>query len=395
MENIQLDEHLLKVTVRPNIVFTKGQGSYLWDRNNHKYLDFINGWAVNCLGHSPKEITRVLTRQSKKLLNASPSFYNEEQLQFAELITKYSKLDKVFFCSTGAEANEGAIKIARKYGTTRKNGACEIITFKNSFHGRTLATMSASGKPFFKDLFEPKVSGFHHVAINDIEELQAKINKSTCAIMFELLQGEGGVHQIDYQYLKMVKEICEKEKILLIFDEIQTGYGRTGKLFCFEHYDIIPDIMTLGKGIGGGFPLAATLCKKQYDIFSPGEQGGTYTAQPLAMAVGKAILNHIINNKLWENSEAMGNLIRSELFKLSKRFPIDTIRGKGLLIAFDLKKHDANLLKEICFKNRLIINSPQPHTIRLMPALNIEKKHVNEMIEKLSASMEEINNQTK
>jgi acetylornithine/N-succinyldiaminopimelate aminotransferase len=373
-------QSILFTTVRPEAVMEQGAGMYLWDTTGKKYLDFIGGWAVTCLGHSPAVITKALEEQSRKLVNASPSFYNKPMLQFAKLLTDNSCFNKVFFCSSGAEANEGAIKLARKYGALYRNGAYEIITTINAFHGRTLATMSATGKQKWEDLFEPKVPGFKHVTLNDVGALAEAINSNTCAVMFEPIQGEGGVFEVEEAYIKEVRKICDEQGILLIFDEVQTGLGRTGKLFAYEHYGIEPDIMTLAKGIGGGFPLAALLVKEKYNIFEAGDQGGTYSGQPLAMAVGMAVVQELINKNLAANAEKQGLYIQEKLNGLKERFGLKDIRGKGLLIGFDLPCPKGSQIAAECFKAGLIINSPRPSMIRLMPPLIVSTKEIDEMI---------------
>jgi acetylornithine/N-succinyldiaminopimelate aminotransferase len=335
---------------------------------------------VNCLGHSPKAISDILSEQSRTLINASPSFYNVPMLEYAELLTRHCCFDRVFFTSTGAEANEGAIKLARKYGSQFKNGASDIITTLRGFHGRTLTTMAASGKEEWEKLFEPKTKGFIKTIFNDIESVRKTVTKNTCAIMIEPIQGEGGVNVADPDYVTALRELCDKEDILLIFDEIQTGMGRTGKLFCYDHYGIEPDIMTLGKGIGGGFPLSALLAKERLNIFDPGDQGGTYTAQPLAMAVGLAVLNEILNKNLVTHTRKMGDLMMKRLTRLSERYEIENIRGKGLLIAFDLMKTKGADVVAKCLKERFLINSPKEMSIRLMPPLVVTEDEIEKAV---------------
>ncbi len=374
------DTKLLKVTDRPEIVMHRGEGLYVFDTEGNQYLDFIGGWAVNCLGHSPKVITDVLAEQSRRLINASPSFYNLPMLEYADLLTQNCCCERVFFTSTGAEANEGAIKLARKYGATLKNGAAEIITTHHGFHGRTLTTMSATGKTQWDNLFEPKTRGFVKTIFNDFDSVKKSITEKTCAIMIEPIQGEGGVNVATSDYIKNLRELCSQENILLIFDEIQTGMGRTGKLFCYEHYDIEPDIITLGKGIGGGFPLSALLAKEHLNIFEPGDQGGTYTAQPLAMAVGLAVLKELLGQGVITHCKKMGSIIRQGLLELSETFEIDNIRGKGLLIAFDLMETKGPDLVTKCLNDKLLINSPKENSIRLMPPLIVNENEIEKML---------------
>ncbi len=371
---------LLAVTNRPDIVMERGEGMYVYDVDGNEYLDFIGGWAVNCLGHSPKSVAHVLAEQSKTLINASPSFYNRPMIEYADLLIGNSCFDRVFFTSTGAEANEGAIKLARKYGGLFKNGAFDIITTRLGFHGRTLATMSATGKKAWDPLFEPKVTGFLRSEFNDIQSVRDLISENTCAVMIEPIQGEGGINVADPVYIKALRKVCDDNNILLIFDEIQTGMGRTGKLFCHEHYGVEPDIMTLGKGIGGGFPLSALLAKEALNIFEPGDQGGTYTGQPLAMAVGLTVLKELLNKNIIDHCHAMGNRIFQELSSLKKEYAIENIRGKGLLIGFDLQEDEADEVVSKCLAQGLLINSPNENSIRLMPPLIVTEKEILAMI---------------
>src|SRR6195256_3447491 len=262
---------LMDITARPPAVFVRGEGSFLWDDSGKRYLDFVQGWAVNCLGHSPPQIAEALAAQAKLLLTPSPAFYNGPSLKLAKALTDHSCFAQVFFRNSGAEANEGAIKLARKYGALHKNGAYEIVTFEGGFHGRTLATMSASGKKAFEPLFEPKVPGFPKAKLNDLASVKRLTNDKTIGVMLEPIQGEAGVWPASNQFLRDLRTLTREHGLLLILDEIQTGMGRTGKLFHYEHAGIEPDIMTLGKGIGGGVPLAALLATEGGSRFEPGQ----------------------------------------------------------------------------------------------------------------------------
>ncbi|MFC5650446.1 aspartate aminotransferase family protein [Paenibacillus solisilvae] len=377
---IQAKKSTLHTAIRPDIIMERGSGLYVWDTEGKAYLDFIGGWAVNALGHSPAVISEALNEQAARLVNSSPSFYNKPMVEFARLLTEITCFDKVFFTSSGAEANESAIKLARKHGSKNLGSAYEIITLVNGFHGRTLAAMSATGKKQWQLLFEPKVSGFKHVPINDAEALNHAINENTCAVMLELVQGEGGVHSVDADYLKLVRKACDDHGLMLIIDEIQTGIGRTGKMFAYEHYGILADVMTLGKGIGGGFPLAAMLTTETFDIFDAGDQGGTYSGQPLAMAVGLAVVNEVIQRNLPLHAEIQGEYIQERLHQISPIFQLSRIRGKGLLLAFDLPSDKGAELVAECLKEGLLINSPNPNTIRLMPPLVVTKDEIDQMI---------------
>lgn len=381
---IQANKSILFTTMRPNLVMEVGKGMYLWDTEGKKYLDFVGGWAVNSLGHCPNVIKEALINQGNTLINASPSFYNKPMIELAKILTDNSCFNKVFFASSGSEANEGAIKLARKYGAKFLNGAFEIITTVNSFHGRTLATMSASGKKAWEDLYEPKVSGFKHVPLNDIEYIKSCITASTCAIMFEPIQGEGGVYALNQEYIKTLSNICKERGILMIFDEVQTGIGRTGKLFAYEHYDIEPDIMTLAKGIGGGYPISALLTKEALNIFEPGDQGGTYSAQPLGMAVGIAVVSEVINKNLSCNAKIQGEYIIKKLEEIKDKYKLENIRGTGLLLAFDLPEDNGKEIVDKCLDKGLLLNSPKPSTIRLMPPLIVTEDDTDKMFEILS-----------
>src|SRR5215475_14736777 len=272
---------LMFITERPNVVFARGQGSWLYDADGRVYLDFIQGWAVNSLGHCAQIIQDALTAQAAKVINVSPAYYNEPMCRLADLLTGLSGLDRVFFANSGAEANEGAIKLARKWGEKKRAGAFEIVAFENGFHGRTLATMSASGKPQFRNLYEPKVPGFSHVPVNDIAAVERAIQAKTVAVMLEPIQGESGIVPFSDSFLRDVRELTERCGLLLILDEIQTGIGRTGRMFCHEYAGIRPDILTVGKGIGGGVPLAAVLARQDVCLFEAGDQGGTFNGNPL------------------------------------------------------------------------------------------------------------------
>ena len=381
---------ILFTTVRPEVVMEKGEGLYLWDTDGKKYLDFVGGWAVTSLGHSPAVIAKALARQSKVLVNASPSFLNIPMIEYARLLVNRSCFDRVFFASSGAEANEGAIKLARKYGSLYRDGAFEIITTVNSFHGRTLATMSATGKKKWKTLFEPKVPGFIHVPLNDFAALKAAVNSRTCAVMLEPIQGEGGVFEVDFDYIRQLRQLCDEQGILLIFDEVQTGLARTGKLFAYQHYGVEPDVMTLAKGIGGGFPLAALLVKERFNIFEAGDQGGTYSGQPLAMAVGLAVMQEVLEKNLVDNAAMQGEYIQKKLREIAARFRLTNIRGKGLLLAFDLPTEQGAEVVAACLRQGLLVNSPQPATIRLMPALIVNTAEIDWMTEILANVLQEV-----
>ncbi|HRF30240.1 MAG: acetylornithine transaminase [Azonexus sp.] len=376
-------DSLMAITNRPDLVFERGEGSWLTDHQGKRYLDFIQGWAVNCLGHCPPEIAAALTAQAGKLLNPSPAFYNAPMIELAGLLTAHSCFDRVFFANTGAEANEGAIKLARKWGQLNRDGAFEIITFGHSFHGRTLATMSASGKAGWDTIFAPQVSGFPKAVYNDIASVEALIGPQTVAVMLEPVQGEGGVIPADIDFLKALRALTEARGILLIVDEVQTGVGRTGKLFAHEHAAIEPDIMTLGKGIGGGVPLAALLAREAICCFVPGDQGGTYNGNPLMTAVGVAVMQRMLAPGFLAEVTAKGQILSQRLLELSAKHGLAGERGSGLLRALIL---DDERGPEIVQKALaltpcgLLLNSPRPNLLRFMPALNVSVAEIDQMI---------------
>jgi acetylornithine/N-succinyldiaminopimelate aminotransferase len=375
---------LMDVAARPPIVFIQGKGSWIWDNEGKKYLDFVQGWAVNCLGHSPDIIADTLSDQARKLITPSPSFYNEPAIRLAKLIVYNSCFHRVFFTSSGAEANEGAIKLARKWGSIHKNGAFEIITFENSFHGRTLATMSASGKPQFRDLFEPKVPGFPKAVLNDISSVEKLITGKTVAVMLEPIQGEAGVIPASDSFMRDLRRLTRENHLLLIVDEIQTGVGRTGKLWGHQHSGIDPDIMTLGKMIGGGVPLGALVSTEQASCFNHGDQGGTYNGNPLMTAVGCSIMNTVLKPDFLNHVTAMGNYLADKLKGLSYRYSLGEVRGRGLLVAMDLKCDSAQKITDMAMNEGLLINAPRPNLLRFMPSLTVTASEVDAMIGKLN-----------
>jgi acetylornithine/N-succinyldiaminopimelate aminotransferase len=372
---------LMEITARPPAVFVKGEGSWLWDDTGRRYLDFIQGWAVNCLGHSPPAVAEALAAQAKLLLTPSPAYYNAVSLKLAKALVDHSRFDQVFFANSGAEANEGAIKLARKYGALRKNGAYEIITFDGGFHGRTLATMSASGKKAFEPLFEPKVPGFPKAKLNDLASVTRLISENTVAVMLEPIQGEAGVWPATDRFLRELRALTEAHGLLLIFDEIQTGMGRTGKLFHYEHAEIEPDIMTLGKGIGGGVPLAALLATEKASCFEHGDQGGTFNGNPLMCAAGLAVLEQVSQGEFLQSAVEAGLFLESELQKLSARHGLGDIRGRGLLLALDLKLPIGASIVAQALEAGVLLNSPQPDALRFMPALNVTREEIALMID--------------
>ena len=390
-----IDTHsVMFITKRPEVTMVEGKGSWITDNNGKRYLDFLQGWAVNCLGHSNPGIVSALNAQAKKLINSSPAFYNEPMIGLSNLLTGNSCFDKVFFASSGAEANEGAIKLARKWGQLNKNGAFEIITFDHSFHGRTLATMSASGKPGWDTMFAPQVPGFPKADLNDLESVKKLVTDKTVAVMIEPIQGEGGVIPATKKFMHALRKFTKENNILLIADEVQAGCGRTGTLFAYQHYGIEPDIMTLGKGIGGGVPLAALMATDAAACFVPGDQGGTYNGNPLMTAVGISVIEQLLAPGFLDSVKAKGELLKSELLKLSAEFNIEGERGEGLLRALMLGKDIGGKLVELARDQNpegLLINSPRPNLLRFMPALNVSEDEIHQMANMLRQLLKQVN----
>jgi acetylornithine/N-succinyldiaminopimelate aminotransferase len=373
-------DSLMEITSRPPIVFVEGRGSWLRDASGKQYLDFIQGWAVNCLGHCPDVITQAIAAQAGKLLNCSPSYYNAPMVQLADLIAQASGLHKTFFTNSGAEAIEGAIKLARKWGKLHRGGAYEIITMDHGFHGRTLAAMAASGKAQWEQLFEPKVPGFRKVPLNDLAAVEAAITPNTVAVMLEPIQGEAGVFVASDEFLQGLRALTTRAGILLILDEIQTGIGRTGKFFGFEHAGVAPDIMALGKGLGGGIPLGALVAHEAVCCFAHGDQGGTFNGNAFATAVGCAVMQEIGKLGFLQQVTQTGIYLTGHLEKLSRRHGCGGVRGKGLLLALDLKRDIGPAVAAAALERGVLINAPRPDSLRFMPALNVTHDEIDQMI---------------
>lgn len=367
-------QHLMPVTARPADIFVRGEGAWLWDQAGRRYLDWLQGWAVNALGHCPAVITQALQTQSTQLLTPSPALYNLPSLELAHRLCVLSGFDQVFFGSTGAEANEGAIKLARKWGRAAKRGAgagaFEIITFDNAFHGRNLATMAASGKAGWDTLFPPNMPGFAKATLNDLDSVQRVLSERTVAIMLEPVQGEAGVRPATRTFLQALRQLCDERGLLLIFDEVQTGCGRLGELFGFQYYGIKPDILTLGKGLGGGVPISAVLAQQHCCVFEHGDQGGTYAGNPLMCAVSQAVLQELSQPDFLTKVRERGLQLQQGLRQLAQQHGLGEVRGAGLLWALELGCDSAAEVVQACREHGLLVNAARPHCLRFMPRLN-------------------------
>ncbi len=381
------DKHLIKVTPRPNLIMVKGQGSHLWDNHGKQYLDFVQGWAVNALGHSSPELRDAVAKQAELLVTPSPAFHNVPQLRLAARLTELTGLDQAHFSSSGAEANEVAVKLARKWGKVAKNGAYEIITTHDSFHGRTLAMMAASGKPGWDALFPPVFAGFRKVPFGDVASVSQAMSPHTVAIMVEPIQGEAGVVVPPQGYLKALRQLADDSGVLLILDEIQTGIARTGTLFAYQAERILPDILTLGKGLGAGFPISATLAALKACCFDYGDQGGTFNGNPLGTAVANSVLDVVCQADFLANVSRVGEHLEYALNQLAARMNFKQVRGKGLLWAVDLGSEIAFAVRDACLQNGLIVNAARPAILRFMPSLRVTAAEVDAAIDLLEASL--------
>ena len=384
---------LMQITSRPDLVFVRGQGSWLEDHAGKRYLDFVQGWAVNTLGHSAPEMQKALLDQSKLLMNPSPAFYNLPSIELASRLTGASVFDRVFFANSGGEANEGAIKLARKWGQVNKKGAYKIITMNHGFHGRTLATMSASGKPGWDKMFAPQVEGFPKAEINDMESVRKLIDDQTVAIMLEPVQGEAGVIPATKEFMQGLRKLADEHKLLFIVDEVQTGMGRTGTLFAYQQSDVVPDIMTLAKGIGGGVPLAALLARQEVCVFSHGDQGGTYNGNPLMAAVGVAVFDALAAPGFMESVNARAKQLSEGLLALSAKYGMKGERGMGLLRALIMDRDDGPAIVEAARNltpNGLLLNAPRGNLLRFMPALNVTAEEIDTMLAQLDGLIAQV-----
>ncbi len=374
-------KYLMSTIKRMPVTLVKGKGVRVWDDNGKEYLDFTAGWGVNSLGHCHPEVVSAIAEQAKALLQTSNQFYTVPQLQLAELLVENSCFDRAFFCNSGAEANEGAVKLARRYGKLHLDGAYKVITAINSFHGRTLAMTAATGQRKFQEPYTPIPDGFVNVEYNNISAIKKAATSQTCAVMLEPIQGEGGVNIPNDGYLKAVRAWCDEKGILLILDEVQTGIGRIGTLFGYEQFNIEPDIITLAKGLGGGVPIGAFLAKEEVSVFTPGDHGSTFGGNPLACAAGYATLNFIIENDIPSKVKKNGAYLIAKLNKLKSKYDfIVDVRGRGLLAAIQFDSDLTDKVLKSCMERGLLLNPVKPNAIRFMPPLTIAKKDIDAVI---------------
>ena len=385
-EVIALDnKYVMHTYGRLPVVFVRGEGCFVYDDEGNEYLDLVAGIAVNGLGHCPPKVVEAICKQAGTLMHTSNLYYTEPQPKLAELLVGISDMDKAFFCNSGAEANEAAIKLARKAGkgggsetTTQRDSKMEIVTAEKSFHGRTMAAITATGQPKYQTPFTPLVPGFKYIPYNDVEALKAAVGENTCAVMMEPIQGESGVHPGTAEFLKTARELCDKFNACLIFDEVQTGLGRTGKMFGYQHFGVIPDVMTLAKTLGGGFPIGSCLARGRWtEVFEPGNHASTFGGNPLACAAAIAAVTEIRDGGWVENAAKVGAYFAEQLRTLPG---VKEVRGIGLMIAAEFDSPVAKETGANALARGLIINSTDEHTLRFVPPLILTVEHVDRAV---------------
>jgi len=387
-------DYVMPTYTKTNLIFVKGKGSRLWDIHAKEYLDFFPGWGVSSLGHCHPDILSAIRDQVGKLIHIPNNLYHINQAKLAKEISYWSFPAKAFFCNSGAEANEAAIKFARAYGT--ESGRYEIISFENSFHGRTLATLSATGQDQYKQGFQPLPEGFRIAEYNNIDSVKALINEKTTAILLELIQGEGGINVADKDFVKELREICDKNNLVLIFDEVQTGLGRTGKMFCFQNYDVTPDAFTLAKALGGGLPIGALVVQKGLgDILQPGMHASTFGGSPLVTKAALGMFKAIQKDKILNNVNQVSEYLFELLEKMKEKYDfIQGVRGMGLMVGIQLSIEGKPIVDE-CLKRGLLINCTHNTVLRLMPALNVSKREIDKAVSILNETLKTITERNK
>lgn len=384
------NRYVMNTYGRLPVALVRGQGVKVWDAEGKSYLDFVSGLAVNSLGHTHPRVVKAIWRQANTLMHVSNIYYIENQVRLAQLLVENSCADKVFFCNSGAEANEGAIKLARKHAKQQgESEKYEIITALQSFHGRTLAAITATGQPKYQKGFEPLPQGFKYVPFNDLEALKESIGPHTCAVMLEPIQGEGGVNPATLKYLQGAAQLCKENNLLLIFDEVQCGLGRTGKLFAYQHYGVEPDIITLAKALGNGFPIGAMMAKDSVaQSFQPGDHASTYGGNPLACAAALATMETMLDDGIIKNAKVMGEYLKSKLAELDKKHgKIKEIRGAGLMIGAELTHQGIDVVN-YCREHGLLINCVNNNVLRFLPPLIVKESDIDTAIDILDKALE-------
>ena len=382
-------KYYMHVVNRQPVVIVRGEGTRVWDDQGKEYLDFTAGWAVNNVGHANQAMAEAIASQARTLLQTSNQFFTVPQLELAEALIENSVMDKVFFCNSGAEANEGAVKLARKWGRKNKNGPGEIITAYNSFHGRTMNMVAATAQPKYQEAWAPVPVGFVHVDFGNLDQIKAATSQDTVAVMLEPVQSEGGVNIPERDYLRGVRAWCDERDLLLILDEVTTGLGRLGMLFGYEAFEVEPDVVTLAKGLGGGVPIGAFLCNERANVLEPGDHGSTFGGNALTCAAANASTRYLIDNNVSENAAEVGSYLMSKLDGLrSKHEIISNVRGMGCLVGVEFSADIASSLLPSCNDNGLLLNVTRPNLVRWLPPLTVTKEEVDEAVDRFERALD-------
>ncbi len=382
-------KYYMHVVNRQPVVIVRGEGTRVWDDEGKEYLDFTAGWAVNNVGHANAAMAKAIAEQASTLLQTSNQFFTVPQLELAEVLVENSALDKVFLCNSGAEANEGAVKLARKWGRLNKNGPGEIITAYNSFHGRTMNMVAATAQPKYQEAWARIPTGFVHVDFDDIDQIKAATTDETVAVMLEPIQSEGGVNIPSTQYLQDVRAWCDEKNLLFILDEVTTGLGRLGTLFGYEAFGVEPDVITLAKGLGGGVPIGAFMCNERANVLEPGDHGSTFGGNALTCAAANASTRYIVDNDIPANAAEMGNYLMARLNDMKSKYEIiSDVRGMGCLVGLEFSTDIAAALLPACNANGLLLNVTRPDLVRWLPPLTVTKEEIDEAVERLDRALD-------
>ncbi len=382
---------IMKTYKRFDLNFVKGEGTYIYEKNGDKYLDFVAGVAVNSLGHSNGKVIEAIKNQSEKLIHISNLYYDDNQISLADKLVKLSNHESVFFCNSGTEAIEGALKVARKYGYEK--GKTKILYLKNSFHGRTLGALSVTGQDKYQKYYKPLIGSVNEVEFNNVEDLRNKMDDEVCGVILEPIQGEGGINSIEESFLKEVKNLVEEYDALLIFDEVQTGIGRTGKFFAYQNYGVVPDIVAMAKGLGAGIPIGAFMVNKKADVLTYGDHGCTFGGNPLVTAVSNVVVDTISDEMFLNEVSIKGNYLRHELEQLTKNMKfVKKIKGKGLIIGveFDIEKIEIKDIINKALEYKLLIIGAGNNTIRIVPPLTVTINEIDEFVVRFKNTLDSI-----
>jgi len=387
------DRYLMNTYKRFPIVLTHGKGIWVWDKDGRTYLDFVAGIAVNILGHAHPSLVEALKKQVERMLHCSNLYWTEEQIRLAQMLSENTLKGRVFFVNSGAEANETALKIARKFGRKIRENKTRILAALESFHGRTYGSLSATGQPKYQEKFKPLLPGVEYVEFNNIEALRNKMASDVCAVILEPIQGESGIKPATEDFLKEARKLCDEYEALLIFDEVQCGMGRTGKLFAYQHYGVEPDVLTVAKGLGGGVPIGAVVANKKSDVFEPGDHGSTFGGNPLACTAGITVMKEILSNGFLDRVGRVGTYFKNSLEQLKKEFPqiIREVRGIGLMLGMQLNPEvEAKDLTMKCLEKGLLVASAGNNVVRYLPPLIVTEKDADMAIDILHKCLKDM-----